>query len=202
MVWLFKRDPVSNKRLKDRNGAPFPMLLTAWGDFGGRVSSASDAIRLGLHPRMLYPLRDSGKIQQVGRGLYRLSTAPPLTSPDLVPVAIRMPRAVICLISALAHHGLTTQVPHTVDLALLGRLYPFDGALLVEEVPVGLTDAFSLDPARAMQWKAFVRRSRFDSQSGLDELVAQVRSFASAPLSAAARNDSFRSHSKPSGPWA
>jgi predicted transcriptional regulator of viral defense system len=54
----------------------------------------------------------------VGRGLYRLSTAPPLTSPDMVSVAIRIPRAVICLISALAHHGLTTQVPHAVDVAL------------------------------------------------------------------------------------
>jgi hypothetical protein len=54
----------------------------------------------------------------VGRGLYRFSSAPPLTSPDLVPVAIRIPRGVICLISALAHHGLTTQVPHAVDFAL------------------------------------------------------------------------------------
>jgi len=78
----------------------------------------SDAIRLGVHPRTLYTLRDRGEIEQVGRGLYRLSTAPPLTSPDLVSVAIRIPRAVICLISALAHHGLTTQVPHAVDVAL------------------------------------------------------------------------------------
>ena len=78
----------------------------------------TDAIRLGVHPRTLYALRDRGDIERVGRGLYRLSTAPPLTSPDLVPVAIRIPRAVICLISALGHHGLTTQVSHTVDLAL------------------------------------------------------------------------------------
>jgi predicted transcriptional regulator of viral defense system len=35
-----------------------------------------------------------------------------------VPIAIRIPRAVVCLISALAHHGLTTQVPHAVDIAL------------------------------------------------------------------------------------
>ena len=78
----------------------------------------SDAIRLGVHPRTLYTLRDSGELEHVGRGLYRLSSAPPLTSPDLVSVAIRIPRAVICLISALAHHGLTTQVPHAVDVAL------------------------------------------------------------------------------------
>jgi len=78
----------------------------------------SDAIRLGVHPRTLYSLRDRGELEAVGRGLYRLSTAPPLTSPDLVSVAMRIPRAVICLISALAHHGLTTQVPHAVDVAL------------------------------------------------------------------------------------
>jgi predicted transcriptional regulator of viral defense system len=78
----------------------------------------SHAIRLGIHPRTLYALRDSGEIEEVSRGLYRLSTAPPLSSPDLVPIAVRIPRAVICLISALAHHGLTTQIPHAIDIAL------------------------------------------------------------------------------------
>lgn len=84
----------------------------------GGMLRTGNAIRLGIHPRTLYALRDSGEIEEVGRGLYRLSTASPLSSPDLVPVAIRIPRAVVCLISALAHHGLTTQVPHSVDLAL------------------------------------------------------------------------------------
>ena len=84
----------------------------------GGMLRTSKAMRLGIHPRTLYTLRDAGDIEQVGRGLYRLSTAPPLSSPDLVPIAIRIPRAVICLISALAHHGLTTQVPHAVDIAL------------------------------------------------------------------------------------
>lgn len=78
----------------------------------------SDAVRLGVHPRTPYALRDCGELGQVGHGIYRLSSAPPLTNPDLVTVAIRIPRAVICLISALAHHGLTTQVPHEVDIAL------------------------------------------------------------------------------------
>ncbi len=82
------------------------------------VLHTGNAIRLGIHPRTRYALRDSGEIEQVCRGLLSLSTAPPLSSPDLVPVAIRIPRAVVCLISALAHHGLTTQVPHSVDLAL------------------------------------------------------------------------------------
>lgn len=84
----------------------------------GGMLRTSKAIRLGIHPRALYALRDAGEIEQVGRGLYRLSTAPPLSSPDLVPIAIRIPRAVVCLISALAHHGLTTQIPHAIDIAL------------------------------------------------------------------------------------
>ncbi len=84
----------------------------------GGMLRTSTALRLGIHPRTLYALRDAGDIEHVGRGLYRLSSAPPLSSPDLVPIAIRIPRAVVCLISALAHHGLTTQVPHAVDIAL------------------------------------------------------------------------------------
>lgn len=84
----------------------------------GDMLRTSKAIQLGIHPRTLYALRDAGEIEQVGRGLYRLSTAPPLSSPDLIPIAIRIPRAVVCLISALAHHGLTTQIPHSVDIAL------------------------------------------------------------------------------------
>lgn len=84
----------------------------------GGMLRTSKALRLGIHPRTLYALRDAGEIEQVGRGLYRLSTAPALSSPDLVPIAIRIPRAVVCLISALSHHGLTTQIPHVIDIAL------------------------------------------------------------------------------------
>src|SRR5579871_6107422 len=84
----------------------------------GGMLRTSKAMQLGIHPRTLYTLRDAGDVEQVGRGLYRLSTAPPLSNPDLVPIAIRIPRAVVCLISALAHHRLTTQVPHAVDIAL------------------------------------------------------------------------------------
>lgn len=79
---------------------------------------ASQAIRLGVHPRALYALRDSGEIESIGRGLFRLTSISPLSEPDLVAVAKLAPRAVICLVSALAYHGLTTQIPHTIDIAL------------------------------------------------------------------------------------
>jgi len=84
----------------------------------GNMLRTGEAIELGIHPRTLYALRDRGELERVDRGLYRLSSAPPLSSPDWVAIALRVPRAVICLISALAHHGLTTQVPHSIDIAL------------------------------------------------------------------------------------
>jgi predicted transcriptional regulator of viral defense system len=52
------------------------------------------------------------------RGLYRLADAKPLGNPDLVTVALKVPRGVVCLISALAFHRMTTQVPHAVYLAI------------------------------------------------------------------------------------
>jgi predicted transcriptional regulator of viral defense system len=43
---------------------------------------------------------------------------PPFSDPDLVMAAIRVPKGVVCLISALAFHGITTQIPHEVHIAL------------------------------------------------------------------------------------
>jgi predicted transcriptional regulator of viral defense system len=80
--------------------------------------STSAALRLGIHPRTLYALRDRGELEQLSRGLYRLADLPPLGDPDLVTVALKVPKGIICLISALAFHELTTQTPHAVDVAL------------------------------------------------------------------------------------
>jgi len=121
---------------------------------------AGDALRLGIHPRTLYALRDAGALEQLGRGLYRLADLPPLSNPDLVVVAIRYPQAVICLISALAFHELTTQVPHVVDVAIHQqaaqptlsqpplRVFRFSGrawtegvtTYRIDEVPVRITN--------------------------------------------------------------
>jgi predicted transcriptional regulator of viral defense system len=78
----------------------------------------SEALRAGIHPRVLYALRDTGALVLVSRGLYRLADLPPLGNPDLATVARRVPQGVICLLSALAYHGTTTQVPHAIHVAL------------------------------------------------------------------------------------
>src|SRR5437868_5833888 len=85
--------------------------------YGGLLRMA-EAVRAGVHRRTLYALRDAGILEPMSRGLYRLADAPALANPDLVAVARRVPRGVVCLVSALAFHDLTTQVPHEVYLAV------------------------------------------------------------------------------------
>ena len=86
-------------------------------EHGGTLRTR-DALAAGIHPRTLYAMRDAGELEQLARGLYRLSDLPPLSEPDLATVAKRIPQGVVCLISALAYHELTTQIPHVVHLAL------------------------------------------------------------------------------------
>ena len=80
--------------------------------------ATGQALAAGVHPRTLYALRDGGQIETLGRGLYRLANLPMLSQPDLVVVAAKVPAGVVCLISALSFHEITTQVPHEVYLAL------------------------------------------------------------------------------------
>jgi predicted transcriptional regulator of viral defense system len=82
------------------------------------ILRTSEALELGIHPRTLYGMRDSGVLERLARGLYRLADLPPLSDPDLVTVALKIPDGVICLVSALAFHDLTTEIPHAVDVAV------------------------------------------------------------------------------------
>lgn len=84
---------------------------------GGQLRM-SEAVRHGITPYTLYAMRDRGIVELVSRGVYRLADLPPLSDPDLVTVGLRCPNAVICLVSALAYHGITTQIPHEVSVAV------------------------------------------------------------------------------------
>jgi predicted transcriptional regulator of viral defense system len=84
----------------------------------GGMLRTSQAIFQGVHPRVLYQMAKAGRLRQVSRGVYRLAELPELSNPDFAAVAARIPQGVICLISALAFHNLTTQIPHQVDIAL------------------------------------------------------------------------------------
>lgn len=84
----------------------------------GGILRSSDAIRYGIHPRSLYVLRDSGIIEQLQRGLFCLPGLPGHAQPDLVTVTKKVPFGVICLVSALFFHRLTTQIPHFIYVAV------------------------------------------------------------------------------------
>lgn len=99
------------------NQSSADVALDIWRQHGGTLRTRQ-ALALGIHPRTIYALRDAGLLEPLARGLYRLADLAPLSNPDLVAVALKIPRGVVCLISALVYHDLTTQVPHVVSLAL------------------------------------------------------------------------------------
>ena len=82
------------------------------------ILRTQQAIHYGIAPRTLYEMRDTGVIVRESRGLYRLAEIELNSNTDLIQVGLRIPRAVICLISALSFHNLTTQIPHQIYIAL------------------------------------------------------------------------------------
>jgi predicted transcriptional regulator of viral defense system len=84
----------------------------------GGILRTGEALDQGIHRRTLYAMRDAGVLERLERGLYRLTDLPPLSDPDLVTVARKIPKGVICLISALHFHNVTTQIPHAVSIAV------------------------------------------------------------------------------------
>lgn len=77
-----------------------------------------DVEAVGIHREYLLRLYRNGDLMRVGRGLYALPGAQTSESLSLAEVAKRAPKAVICLISALEFHRLTTQIAHSVWIAI------------------------------------------------------------------------------------
>jgi predicted transcriptional regulator of viral defense system len=92
-------------------------VLETFRQHGGVLRTGQALIR-GIHPAALYSLVESGQLTRLARGLYRLADAQEFSNPDLSVVAAKAPDAIVCLISALSFHGITTQVPRAVYLAV------------------------------------------------------------------------------------
>lgn len=82
------------------------------------VVRSRDLEEVGLRRSQLRRLVERGEIERVGRGLYALPGASATEHSDLVRAAKLVPGGVICLLSALRFHGLTTQNPFEVWLAI------------------------------------------------------------------------------------
>jgi predicted transcriptional regulator of viral defense system len=143
-----------------------------------------DAPQLGLTRGRLRGLMQRGEIERVGRGLYRRSGE--ITELDTVAtVCARVPGAIVCLLSALLIHGIGTQLPVEVWIALDRkarkprldelpvRVVRFSGPMLrygietrrVQGVPIKLTS-----PARTI-----VDCFRYRKKIGLDVALEALK---------------------------
>jgi predicted transcriptional regulator of viral defense system len=73
---------------------------------------------IGLSREYLVRLHRQGKLNRSGRGIYTVPDANVTERHSYAEVAKRVPEAVICLLSALAFHEITTQSPPSVWIAL------------------------------------------------------------------------------------
>ena len=122
----------------------------------GGILRTSGALKHGIHRRILYGLRDSGELESLSRGLYRLVDMPELSDPDLVTIAHRIPDGVVCLISALHFHQITTQIPHVVSVAIKrgkekprvqyppNKIYTFSGRAFSDGIDTHVIDAATI----------------------------------------------------------
>ena len=82
------------------------------------VVTTQDAYRAGIHSQQITRLVADGVLDRIARGQYRLAERPVTEHQALVVAARAVPRGVICLLSALGFHGIGTQLPSDVWIAL------------------------------------------------------------------------------------
>jgi len=88
------------------------------------VMRTGEALDAGIHRRTLYSMRDTGKLEALSRGVFVLASAPLPESPDVAAVMRRIPKAVLCLVSALEYHRIGTHIPNAVQIALPRNVSP------------------------------------------------------------------------------
>ena len=82
------------------------------------IMRLSDLTAAGVHAASLARLVDDGTVLRSGRGLYELADADVSLGHSLAQMAVRVPKGVVCLVSALAYHEITLQNPSSVWMAI------------------------------------------------------------------------------------
>lgn len=146
---------------------------------------ARDLTARGLNRVQMRQAVQAGLLEQAGRGLYRPPGADITQHHTLAEVAKRIPNGVICLLSALSYHNLTTQSPHEVWLALDHkawsprsgnvrlRVFRLSGAALREGVETHLVEGIPVrvyNPA-----KTVVDCFKFRHKIGIDVALEALR---------------------------
>ncbi|MGI9506711.1 MAG: type IV toxin-antitoxin system AbiEi family antitoxin domain-containing protein [Geminicoccaceae bacterium] len=145
----------------------------------------SDFRRRGVNPLTLSRLVDQGILRRPSRGLYELADAEIDMSHSLAEVAKRVPKGVICLISALQFHDITLQSPSHVWIAVGTRSrkptidYPPTRAVHFGEAAISLgveTHMIDSVPVKIFHpAKTIVDCFRFRNKVGLDVALEALR---------------------------
>ncbi|HMR34447.1 MAG TPA: type IV toxin-antitoxin system AbiEi family antitoxin domain-containing protein [Geminicoccaceae bacterium] len=119
---------------------------------GHGIARLADLRIAGVTAATISRMERRGEVVRLARGLYQLPDAPLDAGHSLAEAARRLPKGVVCLVSALAFHGLTDQLPSRVWLAIGGkdwapkgddvpiRIVRFSGGLLTEGVETHLVE--------------------------------------------------------------
>lgn len=141
----------------------------------------------GLSRNQIQRMAERGLLEKVGRGLYRNPEANLSERADLVQAARRVPGGVLCLLSALRFHGLTTQNPFEVWMAVGSkawrprpahpplRLLYLNPASLREGVEEHVVDGERIKVFSAA--RTVVDCFRFRSKVGTDTAVEALRDY-------------------------
>ena len=82
------------------------------------IARLADIRRAGVTAATVGRLERAGAVHRLGRGLYQLASADTETHHTLAEAARRVPKGVICLVSALVFHGVTDELPRKVWVAI------------------------------------------------------------------------------------
>jgi predicted transcriptional regulator of viral defense system len=108
-------DPADKTCPEAETASPLEQLQAAGIGAFFRPSQLEEA---GLTREQLPALVRSGQIERVARGLYRFTDAEPTENYSLAMACARVPNSIVCLLSALRVHGIGTQAPAEVWLAI------------------------------------------------------------------------------------
>ena len=151
------------------------------------VVRAADLEEQGIPRRRLYALLQKGKVERQARGVYAASNHARTADHALAQVAKRVPSAVICLLTALRFHQLTTQLPAEVWITLpeKGRKprldYPrlrvvrFSGAALTEGIETHRIEGVAVPVYSAA--KTVADCFKYRNKVGIDVAVEALRDF-------------------------
>ena len=146
---------------------------------------ARDLADSGIPTITLTRMVKSGKLDRVTRGVYSLPYSSMSEHRSLAEVALRVPKGVVCLLSALRVHEIGTQAPHEVWLAIehqahiprLDRpaihLVRMSGAARTEGVEVHVIDGVRVPVFSAA--KTVADCFKFRNKIGLDVALEALR---------------------------